>query len=100
MNKNELRSRREFFKRAAKGALPILGAIFLANTPVDSIASEAEPTGCSENSCSRMCMDTCRMLCRNVCREGCKNACVFMCGNTCGGACNNTCVNIANNLQK
>ncbi len=32
MKKNEkLQSRREFFKKAAKGALPILGAIVLAN---------------------------------------------------------------------
>ena len=29
----ELQSRREFFKQAAKGALPVLGAILLANTP-------------------------------------------------------------------
>lgn len=37
MKKNEkneeLQSRREFFKKAAKGALPILGAIVLANAP-------------------------------------------------------------------
>ena len=31
--KDELQNRREFFKRAAKGALPILGAIVLANVP-------------------------------------------------------------------
>ena len=29
----ELQTRREFFKKAAKGALPILGAIVLAGTP-------------------------------------------------------------------
>ena len=37
MKKNEkneeLQSRREFFKKAAKGALPILGAIALAGAP-------------------------------------------------------------------
>lgn len=31
--KDELQNRREFFKKAAKGALPILGAIVLANMP-------------------------------------------------------------------
>ena len=38
MKKNErneeLQSRREFFKKAAKGALPILGAMVLANAPL------------------------------------------------------------------
>lgn len=29
----ELQSRREFFKKAAKGALPILGAVVLASAP-------------------------------------------------------------------
>ena len=31
--KDELQNRREFFKKAAKGALPILGAIVMANVP-------------------------------------------------------------------
>ena len=40
-NKNEeLQSRREFFKKAAKGALPILGAIILASNPVLAKAGE------------------------------------------------------------
>jgi len=34
-NRNEgLQSRRKFFKKAAKGALPILGAFMLARTPL------------------------------------------------------------------
>jgi len=34
-NKNEeLQSRRQFFKKAAKGTRPILGAIALANMPL------------------------------------------------------------------
>ena len=44
MKKNEkneeLQSRREFFKKAAKGALPILGAIVLANAPAVINAAE------------------------------------------------------------
>lgn len=31
-NNEELQSRREFFKKAAKSALPILGAVVLAST--------------------------------------------------------------------
>ena len=30
----ELQSRREFFKKAVKGALPILGAVVLAGNPM------------------------------------------------------------------
>lgn len=37
---NNIQSRREFFKKAAKGALPILGAIVLSNTPL--LASQTE----------------------------------------------------------
>ena len=51
MKKNEkneeLQSRREFFKKAAKGALPILGAIVLANAPAVINAAEKAPMGCS-----------------------------------------------------
>ena len=50
MKKNEkneeLQSRREFFKKAAKGALPILGAIVLANAPAVINAAENAPMGC------------------------------------------------------
>ena len=34
---NEIQSRREFFKKAAKGALPILGAVLLASSPIISL---------------------------------------------------------------
>ena len=50
MKKNEkneeLQSRREFFKKVAKGALPILGAIVLANAPAVINAAEKAPMGC------------------------------------------------------
>lgn len=46
-NKEELQSRREFFKKVAKGALPILGAIVLADTPAIVRAAEKVPMGCN-----------------------------------------------------
>lgn len=49
MKKNEkneeLQSRREFFKKAAKGALPILGAILLSGAPQILNAAEKSPMG-------------------------------------------------------
>ena len=38
----EIQSRREFFKNAAKGTLPILGAIILSNIPIAAKASETQ----------------------------------------------------------
>lgn len=79
--KDELQNRREFFKKAAKGALPILGAIVLANLPVVMNAAEGEPsTGCT--SCSTHCgtscwRDGCTSTCTGGCKSGCKNTCRY-----------------------
>ena len=50
----ELQSRREFFKKAAKSALPILGAIVLAGAPL--ISKAEQPMGCNYG-CSGACSD-------------------------------------------
>ena len=65
-NKNEeLQSRREFFKKAAKGALPILGAIILASNPVLAKAGETA-MGC-KYGCSTGCYTACSGSCKNGC---------------------------------
>lgn len=70
-NKNEeLQSRREFFKKAAKGALPILGAIVLASAPSIVKATQEKASGCTSN-----CWSTCRGGCRTGCSTGCKLGC-------------------------
>ena len=66
----ELQSRREFFKKAAKGALPILGAIVLANVPDVMKGTQVKATGCTSN-----CWSTCRGGCRTGCSTGCKMGC-------------------------
>lgn len=90
----ELQSRREFFKKAAKGALPILGAIVLANAPVIAKAAESESAmGCRyepcvggcHNGCTRGCRDICTS-CHNGCTSGCKDICTG-CHNGCSGNC-------------
>ena len=68
----ELQSRREFFKKAAKGALPILGAIVLANAPAIVNAAGESPMGCRG--------------CASYCTGGCSGSCV-----SCVGSCNNKC---------
>ena len=62
----ELQSRREFFKKAAKGALPILGAIALANVPNLAQAVNTQSTYCVAGAactggCSGSCKGTCKL---------------------------------------
>ena len=77
MEKNVI-SRREFFKGAAKKALPIVGAVVLASMP--NIAKAGEPpyigcNGCSK-TCSGACDGGCRTSCNDTCKETCKTTCV------------------------
>lgn len=81
----ELQSRREFFKKAAKGALPILGAIVLANAPVIAKAAE-EPMGCKYG-----CSSGCEGACSGTCHYGCKQSCYHDCTKTCAGGCKTGC---------
>lgn len=81
----ELQSRREFFKKAAKGALPILGAIVLANTPLISNATEVTATSCA--GCNNRCMNSCF----NTCHGSCNKHCADNCSSNCRGTCSNSC---------
>lgn len=82
----ELQSRREFFKKAAKGALPILGAIVLAGIPSITKAAEEAPMGC-KYSCAGTCQNTCSGTCRGGCNTTCYNQCYTHCKDTCKGSC-------------
>lgn len=75
----ELQSRREFFKKAAKGALPILGAIVLANVPSLTQAVNTQSTYCVAGA-----------ACTGGCSGNCKGACKFGCM-SCSGGCKGTC---------
>lgn len=89
----ELQSRREFFKKAAKGALPILGAIVLTGAPQILRATEKAPMGCRIgcaggcytqclgclHQCNAMCQDNCNFNCKNACKGGCQGSCMGSC---------------------
>lgn len=94
MKKNErneeLQSRREFFKKAAKGALPILGAMVLANTPLLSQAAKETPSGC-QYSCSAGCLNNCYGSCSGSCRGTCSGNCFQTCQGSCSGSCYRGC---------
>lgn len=91
--KEELQSRREFFKKAAKGALPILGAIALAGTP-GIVKAADEALGCNYGcsyGCSGSCGRACSYGCQGSCRGACSGACSYSCQNTCSGSCQGRC---------
>lgn len=70
----DLQGRREFFKEAAKKALPILGAVALMGNPVIAKAVEMESTSC-ERGCTYTCKDDCTAGCRGGCKSGCRTSC-------------------------
>lgn len=78
----ELQSRREFFKKAAKGALPIVAALAFAGAPNLLNAAESRSTGCDY---------TCKLSCANDCYGHCKYACKTTCSGTCSGSCKVSC---------
>lgn len=94
MKKENLESRREFFKNAAKKALPIL-AISLLGPSVLSSCGEDEPddpsgSGGGSKRCGGMCSANCRNECRGnaayapaSCKSGCKGACLSTCKTSC-----------------
>lgn len=104
-NNEELQSRREFFKKAAKSALPILGAIVLAGAPGVVKANNSSPMGChfgctagcqnSCDGCSGGCSSGCQGSCYTGCYNGCRNSCQYTCSNTCSGSCSGGCARSA-----
>lgn len=73
--KDELQSRRDFFKKAVKTALPILGMAIVASTPLKLFASQSDPSGCDYS---------CTLGCTNLCTS-CTGNCETTCETTCRG---------------
>ena len=71
---DELQSRREFFKQAAKAALPILGVIVPGGAP-QIINAATTPSNCSGDNCSYTCQTSCARECRGTCYSMCKDSC-------------------------
>ena len=71
----ELQSRREFFKKAAKAALPVVGAVVMASVPTISKAA----TGCLNSGCYSSCEGGCTGGCYHYCTGTCKGSCMHHC---------------------
>lgn len=79
-NQNEeLQSRREFFKKAAKGALPILGILTFGPTILSSCEKDDDE---GSDSCKKGCSGSCSESCSGNCYGGCTDQC-----HGCGGQC-------------
>lgn len=80
MKKNEkakeLQSRREFFKKAAKGAMPMLAIAALLPSILTSCLPDdgKEPSGCGK-SCSGSCEGDCSNNCDSLCGGDCWSYC-------------------------
>ena len=93
--KEEIQSRREFFKSAAKKALPILGAIALTQLPFVAKSHESQITqdcsyGCA-GSCWGGCTSTCGGNCLTSCQGNCSGDCMGSCKTGCDGSCSRLC---------
>lgn len=75
-NKN-LRSRREFFKKAAKGVLPLLGVAALISAP--KVAKAAETPQYCQWDCTFTCRGGCPSLCGGNCSGSCRGGCYASC---------------------
>ena len=81
----ELQSRREFFKKAGKAALPILGAIALTQIPV--IGNAASKNYDCNYGCTGTCAGSCTRSCYGNCYGDCTGTCKGSCGYSCSGRC-------------
>lgn len=75
MNKKkneELQSRREFFKSAAKGALPILALTVFGTSILSSCEKEHDDR--KDKNC-RYCSNTCEGYCGYGCQSDCSGSC-------------------------
>lgn len=70
----DLQSRREFFKSAAKAALPVIGAVVLSHLPLQEMEAA--------NSCRNWCTS-----CTGSCTGACTGACARSCSGSCSGGC-------------
>lgn len=88
--KEELQTRREFFKKAAKSALPIVAGMILSSMPQVASAASRIAMGC-ELGCHGGCERGCKETCKGSCEGGCNASCSASCYRTCKGGCQGTC---------
>lgn len=93
MNDEGLQTRREFFKKATKSILPIVGFITLG--PMTFSSCEKEIGSC--NDCSNGCATNCDYSCSGVASSSSCRSCSSSCSGSCHSSCENSSVITAGN---
>ena len=88
----ELQSRREFFKKAAKSTLPIFGITILSNIPLVEVSANSISTSGCFFGCSGGCSGTCEGTCTRACSSNCTTNCATNCADGCSGTCYANCI--------
>lgn len=87
MEKENIISRRNFFKRSVSMVLPALAMVtipsILTSCEIEEDFPET-PSGCS--GCSGKCSGVCGAACQSNCSGSCKNGCTGTCERYCGGS--------------
>ena len=104
MNDETLKSRRDFFKKTLKGALPFLGVLTLSNVPLNLLAKNEWSGECScighcEHSCTADCTNSCRS-CEISCSNDCDNGCLGSCHGDCKRSCLYSCIESCKNYLR
>lgn len=92
----EILSRRGFFKKAAKGTLPMIALIGFGSVQTlftSQVAAQGcqDCTGACRNDCTSACRDNCVGDCRDNCKGDCRDNCKGDCRNDCTSACRSNC---------
>ena len=74
----ELQSRREFLKKTAKGALPILGISLFGPSILTSCEKDDDDDGKGD-------LGGCGSSCSGSCQSGCSGSCDSSCSGSCDG---------------
>lgn len=97
--KEELQTRRQFFKKAAKSILPMLGAVAIGPSTILSAMTSCTKSGC--DGCEAECMDNCGSSCSELCDSSSTSSacsgCASGCASACEGACSNACTSSSAN---
>ena len=96
-HKEELQTRREFFKKAAKGVLPIIAGVALTGCETfltafgEHLSSYSGGGGYSGSGGGGYSESSgCGYTCSGGCSGGCDGSCQWGCESTCRGSCEGT----------
>ena len=79
--REEIQSRREFFKKAAKAALPVVGVAILSSVSFVNAEASTGCKGCYKTctSCTGTCVSNCDLRCSGSCYTSCAIGCIGGC---------------------